>query len=130
MLLQWRLRGPAGVVGDAGGVARVAAPVVARPAAQEPAGCALCFKKQPKLPHSPARRAPAPATAWQVPGCATLPAITGPVYVKYNSASGLCYAARYEGRDRGVLVQLGQRQVGHLPLGLFDEERRNPPPQL
>jgi hypothetical protein len=48
--------------------------------------------------------------------------------VKYNSATGLCYASRYEGRDRGVLVQLGQAQVGHLPLGLLDEAMANPPP--
>jgi hypothetical protein len=27
----------------------------------------------------------------------------------------------YSGRDRGVLLQLGQQQLGHFPLGLFDE---------
>ncbi|PRW60311.1 DUF1824 domain-containing [Chlorella sorokiniana] len=63
-------------------------------------------------------------------GVAAAPAIVGPVYVKYNSATGLCYASGYEGRDRGVLVQLGQRQLGHLPLGLFDEQMARPPPAL
>lgn len=48
--------------------------------------------------------------------------------VQYNAASGLCYATKYEGRDRGVLVQLGQRQLGHLPLGLHDEGMARPPP--
>jgi Domain of unknown function (DUF1824) len=33
------------------------------------------------------------------------------VYLKYNAASGDCYATRYEGRDRGVLLQLGQEQA-------------------
>jgi hypothetical protein len=66
----------------------------------------------------------------QVPGCPALPAVTGAVYIKYNSATGLCYASRYEGRDRGVLVQLGQQQLGHLPLGLMDEAMANAAPQL
>lgn len=64
----------------------------------------------------------------RVPGVAAAPAIAGPVYVKFNSATGLCYASTYEGRDRGVLVQLGQQQLGHLPLGLFDEAMARPPP--
>lgn len=66
----------------------------------------------------------------RVPGVAAAPAIAGPAYVKYNSASGLCYATRYEGRDRGVLVQLGQQQLGHLPLGLHDELMARPAPPL
>lgn len=45
-----------------------------------------------------------------------------------NAATGLCYATKYDGRDRGVLVQLGQRQLGHLPLGLHDEGMARPPP--
>ena len=63
-----------------------------------------------------------------MPGVAATPAIAGPVYLKCNSATGLCYASQYDGRDRGVLVQLGQRQLGHLPLGLFDEGMTRPPP--
>jgi hypothetical protein len=37
---------------------------------------------------------------------------------------------RYFGRDRGVLLQLGQQQLGHFPLGLFDEQMANPAPSL
>lgn len=46
------------------------------------------------------------------------------VYIKMNAASGLCYVTLYQGRDRGVLVTLGSEQIGHLPLGLFDEEMK------
>lgn len=42
----------------------------------------------------------------------------------------LCYLSPYQGKDRGVLVQLGQYQLGHFPLGLWDEQRVNLPPQL
>jgi hypothetical protein len=66
----------------------------------------------------------------RVPGVGAAPAIQGLCYIKYNSASGLCYATQYEGRDRGVLVQLGQAQLGHLPLGLHDESMARPPPSL
>jgi hypothetical protein len=66
----------------------------------------------------------------RVPGCPSLPSISGPVYIKYNSGGGLCYATRYDGRDRGVLLQLGSVQVGHLPLGLHDEDMAAPPPQI
>jgi hypothetical protein len=59
-----------------------------------------------------------------------LPAMRGPVYIKYNSRTRLCYAAPYAGRDRGVLAQLGGAQVGHLPLGLMDEARERPPPEI
>ena len=41
-----------------------------------------------------------------------------------------CQLSRYYGRDRGVLLQLGQQQLGHFPLGLFDEAMANPPPQM
>jgi len=51
----------------------------------------------------------------------TLASIQTSVYIKYNSKSGLCYVTAYEGRYRGVLVQLGAEQFGHLPLGIFDE---------
>lgn len=34
----------------------------------------------------------------RVPGVAAAPAIVGPVYLKYNSASGLCYASGWVGR--------------------------------
>lgn len=63
----------------------------------------------------------------RVPGVPAAPAVTGPVYLKFNSTSGLCYCTQYEGRDRGVLVQLGQEQLGHLPLGLHDESMSGPP---
>lgn len=78
--------------------------------------------------YSAALGLPAATPESRVPGHPALPSIAGPVFVKYNSATGLCYASRYEGRDRGVLVQLGQAQVGHLPLGLLDEAMANPPP--
>ena len=52
------------------------------------------------------------------------------MYIKHNASTGVCYVSQYEGRDRGVLVQLGQRQVGHLPLGLLDEDMSSPAPQL
>ena len=54
----------------------------------------------------------------------TLPSIKTSVYIKYNSKTKLCYVTGYEGRDRGVLVTLGTAQVGHLPLGMFDEEMK------
>lgn len=41
-----------------------------------------------------------------------------------------CYLTQYQGRDRGVLVQLGTLQLGHFPLGLWDEARANPPPLM
>ena len=77
-------------------------------------------------PHPPHPRLQAPES--RVPGVAAAPAIVGAVYVKYNSATALCYCTRYEGRDRGVLVQLGRCQLGHLPLGLHDEAMARPPP--
>lgn len=42
----------------------------------------------------------------------------------------LCYVSRYDGRDRGVLLQLGQVQLGHFPLGFFDEDMAKPPPSF
>jgi Domain of unknown function (DUF1824) len=57
----------------------------------------------------------------RIPNAPTLPSIHSSVYIKYNSKSGLCYVTAYEGRDRGVLVNLGTEQIGHLPLGLHDE---------
>jgi hypothetical protein len=43
----------------------------------------------------------------------------------------LCYISLYQGRDRGVLLQLGQGELlGHFPLGLFDEAMANPEPSL
>ena len=63
-------------------------------------------------------------------GAPNVAAIRGPAYIKFNSATRLCYATAYNGRDRGVLLQLGQQQLGHLPLGLFDEGMAAPPPAL
>ncbi|MEW5298278.1 MAG: hypothetical protein WDW36_001420 [Sanguina aurantia] len=56
--------------------------------------------------------------------------ITGPVYLKYNCRTSLCYVSSYNGGDRGVLVQLGQEQLGHFPLGLWDEGMTHPPAPL
>ena len=68
--------------------------------------------------------------AMQVAGCATLSAIPGSVYVKVNVGAGEAYATSYAGRDRGVLVQLAGKQLGHLPLGLFDESMSAPLPKF
>ena len=57
-----------------------------------------------------------------------VPAIVGPVYIRYNSSTGQCTITAYSGRDRGVLVQFGSIQVGHLPLGLLDEDMSQPEP--
>lgn len=52
--------------------------------------------------------------------------LEGPVYIKFNSKTGLCYAASYSGSHRGVLVSCQSAQssginetYGHLPLNLF-----------
>ncbi|KAF5831636.1 hypothetical protein DUNSADRAFT_12796 [Dunaliella salina] len=66
----------------------------------------------------------------RVDGAANPAAIKGGVYIKYNSKSKLCYVSAYESRDKGVLVQLAQDQLGHFPLGLFDEAMKNPAPEL
>lgn len=53
-------------------------------------------------------------------------AIAGPVYLKYNPKTGLCYLKPYEGGHRGVLVSCQSaydgdvnETFGHLPLDLF-----------
>ncbi|KAG2487202.1 hypothetical protein HYH03_014176 [Edaphochlamys debaryana] len=56
--------------------------------------------------------------------------LKGGVYLKYNSKTKLCYVTRYDGKDRGVLVQLGQLQLGHFPLGFFDEALSKPAPSF
>jgi hypothetical protein len=66
----------------------------------------------------------------RVPGIKAAPMITGGVFIKYNLQSRSCYTTMYDGRDRGVLVTLGKVQVGHLPLGLFDEEMKELPPSM
>lgn len=58
----------------------------------------------------------------------------GSVFIKLNAAHDTppptpC-AAPYTGPDRGVLVTLGDVQVGHLPLGLLDEGRERGAPPL
>ncbi|GJP58620.1 hypothetical protein CLOP_g806 [Closterium sp. NIES-67] len=46
--------------------------------------------------------------------------VVGPAYIKFNSNSKTCQVSPYQtGTFRGVIVQLGRRQVGHLPLSLF-----------
>ena len=58
----------------------------------------------------------------------------GAVFVKLNAACDapppVPRAVPYSGPDRGVLVTLGDVQVGHLPLGLLDEGREGPAPPL
>lgn len=58
-----------------------------------------------------------------------LESLEGPVYLKFNSRSGRCYADTYVGEHRGVLVSCqsadtdGLNQMyGHLPLDLFATE--------
>ncbi len=50
----------------------------------------------------------------------------GPVYIKFNPKSGLCYIEPYTGEHRGVLVSCQSaysdginEMYGHLPLNLF-----------
>ncbi|GIL58931.1 hypothetical protein Vafri_13941 [Volvox africanus] len=64
----------------------------------------------------------------RVDGVSSAMQLRGGVYLKYNSKTQLCYVTRYDGRDRGVLLQLGQLQLGHFPLGFFDEGMKKPPP--
>ncbi|GBF90143.1 hypothetical protein Rsub_03276 [Raphidocelis subcapitata] len=64
----------------------------------------------------------------RVEGGEAAAAAAGGVYLKYDSKGPSCYLSPYQGRDRGVLLQLGAQQFGHLPLGLFDEGQANPPP--
>lgn len=54
--------------------------------------------------------------------------IDGPVYIKFNPKSGLCYADSYVGTHRGVLVSCQSAyesgingMYGHLPLDLFQK---------
>ncbi|HEY9597410.1 MAG TPA: DUF1824 family protein [Cyanophyceae cyanobacterium] len=55
--------------------------------------------------------------------------IEGPVYLKFNPKSGLCYLDSYTGTHRGVLVSCQSayegrinEMYGHLPLDLFISE--------
>jgi Domain of unknown function (DUF1824) len=55
--------------------------------------------------------------------------VEGPVYIKFNPRSGLCYADSYNGDYRGVLVscqsayESGVNAIyGHLPLTLFNSD--------
>lgn len=38
-------------------------------------------------------------------------AVRGACYVKYTAATESCHVSPYSGKDRGVLLQLGQQQV-------------------
>jgi hypothetical protein len=40
----------------------------------------------------------------------------------------LCYVTLCGGTNRGVLINFGQEQLGHFPLGLFDEDTTQPLP--
>ena len=66
----------------------------------------------------------------RVPDTPSLASITTPVYIKFNSKTELCYVTLYSGRDRGVLVNLGMQQFGHLPLGIFDEDMKAEGPRI
>lgn len=55
--------------------------------------------------------------------------IEGPVYIKFNPKTGLCYASAYSGPYRGVLISCQSEEetdvnemFGHLPLDLFQDE--------
>ena len=52
----------------------------------------------------------------------------GSVYIRYRKQQETiqCTITPYTGNDRGVLVQFGNLQVGHLPLGLIDEDMKTP----
>lgn len=57
-----------------------------------------------------------------------LPSVRGPVYVRFRALPDTepqCTVTRYVDKDRGVLVNFGTLQVGHLPLGLLDEDKLN-----
>jgi hypothetical protein len=66
--------------------------------------------------------------ALNLPQLLPTPELTGAVYIKFNPRQPKCYAAAYQGIDRGVLVaaqsddlsKLNQ-MFGHLPLDLFAE---------
>jgi len=52
--------------------------------------------------------------------------LPGPVFIKYNSASGDAHLSGYAGEARGVLFTPGLpdgafRQYGYLPVQLFDK---------
>jgi Domain of unknown function (DUF1824) len=56
-----------------------------------------------------------------------IPAVEGPVYIKYNPKLQRCHADGYTGHHRGVLVSCQSaydgdinETFGHLPLDLFD----------
>ena len=66
----------------------------------------------------------------KVAGAASLSQIQGGIYIKHNPAIRVCYVSPFTGTDRGVLLQMGQLQVGHFPLGLFDEDLKKPAPLL
>lgn len=63
-------------------------------------------------------------------GDTSLAAMQGGVYIKYNATGRSAYASIYFGKDHGVLVQLGQAQLGSFPLGLWDEDQKNPPVEI
>ena len=59
-----------------------------------------------------------------------LPSVDGPVYLKFNPKTGLCYVESYIGVHRGVLVSYQSayegrvnEMYGHLPLDLFDTQQ-------
>jgi len=58
----------------------------------------------------------------RVAGAPKLSNIAGTaVYVKYRVAARSAFVSTLtDTTDRGVLLQLGMRQIGHLPLNLFD----------
>lgn len=66
--------------------------------------------------------------ALDLPQLLPTPALTGPVYIKFNPRQPKCYASAYQGSDRGVLVAAQSDDLtklnemfGHLPLDLFAE---------
>jgi hypothetical protein len=66
----------------------------------------------------------------KVAGASSLSQVQGSIYIKHNPAIRVCYVSPFTGQDRGVLLQMGQMQLGHFPLGLFDEDLKKPAPAL
>lgn len=66
----------------------------------------------------------------KVAGATSLAQVQGSIYIKHNPAIRVCYVSPFTGQDRGVLLQMGQMQFGHFPLGLFDEDLSKPAPSL
>ena len=50
--------------------------------------------------------------------------VRNPCFLKYAPGQHF-YLANHQGNDRGVILQIGDKQCSHLPLGLFGAPDRN-----